>query len=54
MQLLRSFLLNDDVADLAVRKIQEHDQSFPLFLYIAFQSVHDPFVDIVDGRLVPG
>ena len=32
--------------DIAKEIIQEHDQSDPLFLYIAFQAVHAPFIDI--------
>ena len=31
--------------DIAKEIIQEHDKSDPLFLYIAFQAVHSPFVD---------
>jgi len=31
--------------DHAVSIIQEHDTSDPLFLYLSFQAVHDPFVD---------
>jgi arylsulfatase A-like enzyme len=29
----------------AVDRIESHDQSTPLFLYLAYQAVHDPFVD---------
>lgn len=32
--------------DKAVDLINEHNQSSPFFLYLAFQAVHDPFVDI--------
>ena len=34
----------------AVETILNHDQSKPLFLYLPFQAVHDPFADFVQQR----
>jgi arylsulfatase A-like enzyme len=34
--------------DRAVEIIEAHDTSIPLFMYIAFQAVHDPYSDIED------
>ena len=36
----------------AIQIINEHDQARPLFLYLPFQAVHDPFVDIVASRQI--
>jgi hypothetical protein len=35
--------------DLAIETINNHNQSKPMFMYLAFQAVHIPFVDH-DGR----
>jgi arylsulfatase A-like enzyme len=35
--------------DKAVNRIQTHDFSKPIFLYIPFQAVHDPFADSAAG-----
>lgn len=32
--------------DKAIDTIKEHNKSSPLFMYIAFQAVHDPFIDL--------
>ena len=34
----------------ALETIENHDQSSPLFLYLPFQAVHDPFADFVQQR----
>jgi arylsulfatase A-like enzyme len=34
----------------ALETIENHDQSTPLFLYLPFQAVHDPFADFVQQR----
>jgi hypothetical protein len=33
----------------AVDVIQRHDPKVPLFLYLPFQAVHDPFNDFREG-----
>jgi hypothetical protein len=38
--------------DNAIEIIEQHDTSVPLFLYLAFQAVHDPFQDVTDLREV--
>jgi hypothetical protein len=35
--------------DLAIETINNHNQSKPMFMYLAFQAVHIPFIDF-DGR----
>jgi hypothetical protein len=32
--------------DKAVQTIEEHDATNPLFLFLSFQAVHDPFTDV--------
>ena len=34
--------------DLAISIIEEHDESIPLFIYLSFQAVHNPFNDVDD------
>ena len=33
----------------AIDILEHHDQSTPLFLYLPFQAVHDPFSDVREG-----